>query len=152
MANLQFSIHIHAPKEKVWNTMLGETTYPLWTEAFSPGSSYIGSWDEGSEIRFVAPDETGEMGMISRINENRRYAFLSIEHLGLVKNGNADVTSAEAKEWAGTLENYSFREEDGFTHLVVDLAGNIKQEYVQMFEAMWPKALKKLKELAENNQ
>ncbi|MGV3529739.1 MAG: SRPBCC family protein [Flavisolibacter sp.] len=149
MAALQFSITINAPKEKVWHSMLDKKTYPQWTEAFSPGSTYEGSWEEGSEIRFVGPGENGPMGIVSRIKVNKPYHFISIEHLGQVLNGKVDMESEEAKEWAGALENYSFTEANGSTHVVVDMGGNIKEEYRQMFETMWPKALQRLKEIAE---
>ncbi|MDQ5893468.1 MAG: hypothetical protein QG640_480, partial [Patescibacteria group bacterium] len=31
MQKIHFSIQINAPKEKVWDTMLGEATYREWT-------------------------------------------------------------------------------------------------------------------------
>ena len=37
MEKLYFSIVIKAPKEKVWEVMLGKDTYSDWTEIFSPG-------------------------------------------------------------------------------------------------------------------
>ena len=149
MAALQFAITLNAPKEKVWHTMLDKETYPDWTEVFSPGSTYEGNWEEGSEIRFIGPGENGPMGIVSRIKENKPYQFISIEHLGQVLNGKVDMESEEAKQWAGALENYSFSEANGTTQVVVDLVGNIKEEYRRMFESMWPRALLRLKEIAE---
>ncbi len=35
MSKLNFSIVIDAPKEKVWDTMLEDKTYRIWTEAFT---------------------------------------------------------------------------------------------------------------------
>ncbi len=148
MDKLNFSIEINAPKEKVWQTMLDDKTYRLWTEPFMPGSYYKGDWNQGSKILFLGPGEKGEGGMVSRIKENKKYEFISIEHLGVVKDGIEDTTSDEVKAWAGALENYTFKEKDGKTEVVIDTDSN--EEYSEMFNGMWPKALQKLKELAEN--
>jgi hypothetical protein len=148
MEKLHYSIVINAPKEKVWDTMLEDTTYRQWTEAFNAGSYYKGDWEEGSKILFLGPSEDGsEGGMVSRIKENRKYEFLSIEHLGILKDGVEDTTSDEAKKWAPAYENYTFIEKDGATELQVDM--DILSENKAMFEDMWPKALEKLKELSE---
>lgn len=150
MDKLRFSILINAPKEKVWNTMLDDATYRQWTEAFTPGSHYIGSWNQGSKILFLGPDpKTGKIsGMVSRIKENRKHEFLSIEHLGVVQDGKEDTSSEAMKGWNGALENYTFKDKDGKTEILVDMDSN--EEYKQMFEETWPKALEKLKELAES--
>jgi hypothetical protein len=144
---LHFSTIINAPKEKVWNTMLDDETYRIWTEPFSPGSCYKGDWNEGSKILFIAPGENGDMGMVSRIKENRKPDFLSIEHIGIINNGKEDTSSEEVKKWAGALENYTFKSVDGKTELLIDM--DINDEYKSMMETMWPKALQKLKEIAE---
>jgi uncharacterized protein YndB with AHSA1/START domain len=49
---LTFSVSIQAPRRLVWDTMLGAETYKAWTAAFCEGSSFTGSWDEGSKIQF----------------------------------------------------------------------------------------------------
>ena len=148
MQKLNFKIDINAPKEKVWNTMLEDKTYREWTQAFSPGSHYIGSWDNGSKILFLGPNEQGIMGgMVSRIKENRKHEYISIEHLGVVQDGKEDTTSDEVKQWAGSLENYTFKDLNGKTELLVDM--DINDDYKDMFNEMWPKALQKLKQLAE---
>lgn len=147
MDKLHFSIDIKAPKEKVWNTMLNDETYRKWTEPFYPGSYYKGGWNKGSKILFLAPGEKGEMGMVSRIAENKLYEFISIEHLGVINNGVEDTTSEEVKNWAGAHENYTFKENNGATKVLIDLDSD--EKYSEMFSEMWPKALDKLKDLAE---
>ncbi len=151
MEKMHFSVQINAPKEKVWDTMLSDATYRQWTEGFNPGGYYVGDWEQGSKMLFLGPDpKDGEAaGMVSRIKENRKYEFLSIEHLGIVKNGVEDTTSDEAKKWAPAFENYTFVEKDGGTELSVDQ--DMLEEYKKSFEEMWPKALQKLKELSEQN-
>src|SRR5688572_4275671 len=69
MQKINFSTTINAPRDVVWDTMLKDATYREWTSAFNPhGSWYEGSWEEGSTIRFLGPDENGQVGgMVSRI-------------------------------------------------------------------------------------
>ena len=148
MKKLNFSIVINAPKEKVWDTMLEDKTYRQWTEPFAPGSHYVGDWNEGGKIHFLAPGEDGKLGgMVSRIKENRQYEYISIEHLGFVQDGKEDTESDGAMSMSGALENYTIKENDGKTEVLVDMNSN--EEYADMFNGMWPKALQKLKELAE---
>jgi hypothetical protein len=149
MEKLHFSIIINAPKEKVWHTMLEDKTYREWTTAFNPGSYYKGDWSKGSKILFLGPDpETGiEGGMVSRIAENKPYEYISIEHLGIVKNGVEDTTSEEAKKWAPAFENYTFREKDSATEVLVDM--DIDEKEAETFNKMWPDALQRLKAIAE---
>lgn len=129
--------------------MLDDATYRVWTEAFGPGSHYVGDWKKESKILFLAPGKSGEMsGMVSRIKENRQFEYLSIEHLGIVQDGKEDTSSESVKEWAGALENYTFRANGGTTEVLVDL--DAAEEYRKMFEDTFPRALQKLKELAEN--
>ncbi|KAA0227506.1 SRPBCC domain-containing protein [candidate division KSB1 bacterium] len=150
MNKLHFSITVNAPKTKVWNTMLDDKTYRVWTEAFTPGSHYVGDWSKGSKILFLGPDpKTGQMGgMVSRIKENRLHEYISIEHLGIVNDGKEDTTSEAVKAWAGAHENYTFKEKDGKTEVLVDMDSS-GGDFEEMFKDMWPKALQKLKELAE---
>lgn len=149
MERLHFSIDIDAPKDKVWNTMLGEDTYRIWTEAFAPGSHYKGDWSEGSKMLFLAPDDSGKnSGMLSRVKENRKFEYLSIEHLGIVQD-EEDTSSNEVKEWAGAIESYTLRENNGQTEVLIEM--DTEEEYKEMFRDMWPKALQKLKELSETD-
>ena len=86
MQKIHFSVQIQAARQKVWDTMLQDQTYRKWTKAFNEGSYYVGSWEEGADIRFLGPDPSGEGegGMVSRIKERRPPEFVSIEHLGIV--------------------------------------------------------------------
>ena len=129
MQKLNFSMLINAPKDKVWHAMLDDQPYREWTKAFNEGSYYKGSLEKGSKILFLGPDpNTGEEGgMVSRIAENELYEV--------------------ARKWSPAFENYTFNDKDGATEVLVDM--DAEDEYVQMFNEMWPKGLRKLKELAE---
>lgn len=147
MQTLHFSITINAPVQKVWHTMLDDKTYRLWTAEFGAGSHFIGDWSLGSKMLFLGSSENGIMGMVSRIKENRQYEFMSIEHMGLVENGKEDTTSDAAKAWQGAHENYTFTQVGDITKVQIDI--DVADEFKEMFEGMWPKALAKLKEIAE---
>jgi hypothetical protein len=145
MKKLHYSITIQAPKEKVWDMMLHDTTYRVWSEPFARGSHFVGSWEKGSEIKFMAPDErTGELsGMICKVAEHKPYEFISLEFSDVI-NGSED----DNKEWLGAHENYTFREVNGATELSIDTEA--EDEYVPLFDNSWPKALRKLKDIAEH--
>lgn len=149
MKKLHFSTTIDAPREAVWNAMLGDNTFRKWTRPFNTGSYYKGDWSKGSRMLFLGPDpETGEEGgMVSRIAENKPYEFISIEHIGVIHNGKEDTTSEEAKKWTPAYENYTFAEKGGETEVSVDM--DTVDEYEEMFNKMWPEALKELKRIAE---
>ncbi len=152
MTKLHFKIDIDAPKETVWDVMLGEDTYRIWSGAFQEGSYYVGSWDKGSTIRFLAPDEDGgkDSGMVSKIVENIPHEHVSIEHQGEVVNGADNFTSEGALQWAGSYENYFLKEHEGMTTITVELEGDdIDNEMIEMLDEMWPPALEKLKEIIE---
>ena len=148
MEKITFSIVIHAPREKVWNTMLTKDTYEKWTAAFHEGSTFVGSWEKGSEIEFLGPDEQGNLsgGMYARVVENRPHEFVSVQHLGEMKDG-------QKVPWPITpgmegFENYSFADVDGGTEVSIELT--IPKEWKDMFVEAWPKALEKLKMITEN--
>ena len=144
MEKLQFNISINAPREKVWKTLLEDETYRQWTAPFSENSRAETDWKKGSKILFL--DGNGH-GMVSKVAENIPNEFMSIEHLGLVKDGVEDVESDEVKPWAGAYENYTLKEANGGTELFIE--SDITEEYKEMMAGIWPKALNKLKELAE---
>ncbi len=144
MQTLNFSIKIKAPKEKVWNVLLDDKTYRVWTSEFSPGSHAITDWKKGSKALFL--DGKGQ-GMVSTIADNRPNEYLSIKHLGIIKDGVEDFDSAAVKAWAGAEENYTIKENGGITELRIDMDSD--DEYKEYFLKTWPKALEKLKELSE---
>ena len=146
MEKQSFNILIDAPREKVWDVLFGETTYPQWTVVFAEGSHVETDWKEGSKAVFL---DGNNMGMVSTIARNIPNEFLSIKHLGVVKGGKEDFESEEVKKWAGALENYTLKSENGKTELVIDM--DIVEDYKDYFLKTWPKALDKVKEIAEKH-
>ena len=151
MQKLQFKKEINAPAQKVYETMLGlkdKATYEYWTAAFNPTSTYQGSWDKGSKILFTGTDESGKKGgMVSEIIANQPADFVSIRHYGFL-DGDTEITTGEQVEkWAGGHENYTYQENNGVTTVTVDI--DVIDEYLDYFNSHYPKALDKLKEIAE---
>jgi len=149
MKKLRFAETISASRQKVWDTMLQDATYRVWTTVFNPqGSWFEGDWNQGSTIRFLGRGQGGQIGgMVSRIRDNRPNEYVSIEHVGMIHNGQEDTTSDAVKQWTPAFENYTFVDRNGATEVIVDI--DIDEGHAQMFEDMWPNALRKLKELAE---
>ncbi len=148
MNTIRKTIFINVPREKVWDTMLSEDTYRQWSGAFHEGSYYKGSWDEGSKILFLGPNEDGtEGGMASIVKENRLHEFISVQPVAEIKQGIEDSESDSAKQWLGGRENYTFADKDGGTELTIEM--DVPESYEEMMEKMWDKALAKLKEISE---
>jgi len=141
MENLEFIKTIKATPEKVWNTLFGKNTYEKWTSAFAENSTVETDWKKGSKAIFG--DGTGN-GMIAKIKENLPNQFMSIEHLGEIKDGKEHFDN----DWGGTLENYTLEEKNGETVLKIDIG--VSAEWKDYFNETWPKALNKVAELAES--
>ncbi|MBL7847045.1 MAG: SRPBCC domain-containing protein [Cyclobacteriaceae bacterium] len=151
MVKLQFKVSINAPVTRIYDYMLGlssKSTYEKWTSLFNPTSTYEGSWDKGSKMLFVGVDEKGENGgMVSRIVENMRNQFVSIQHYGLVKAGKEITEGPDVAKWANGFENYTFEENKGITKVTVEL--DTTEDFADYMNQTYPKALDKLKELCE---
>lgn len=151
MKKLQFNVTINTPAHKVYDAMLGignKATYEQWTALFNPTSTYEGNWNKGSKMLFVGTDEKGEKGgLVSEIFENIPNQFISIRHYGLLK-ANVEITDGpEVEKWANGFENYTFKENNGITQVIVDL--DITEDFLDYMNEAYPKALDKLKELCE---
>uniref|UniRef100_UPI00404AAFFA SRPBCC family protein n=1 Tax=Gelidibacter sp. TaxID=2018083 RepID=UPI00404AAFFA len=152
MKTKTYNININAPASKVYKMMLGidnKKTYEDWTALFNPTSTYEGTWNKGSKMLFVGTDEQGNKGgMVAEIAENIPNEFISIKHYGILENGQEILEGEKVESWAGSLENYTFSEENGKTTITVEVDTN--EEYMDYFDETWPKALNKLKELSES--
>jgi hypothetical protein len=149
MEKLTYSTTIAAPADHVWRTLLEDATYREWTSAFAEGSYAITDWKEGSKATFLAPP--GEEGMVARIAVHRPNEFLSIEHLGVVKNGVEDFESSIAQGWSGAHENYILKPA-GKDQVEFTVEMDVLPSYREFFEKTWPQALAALKAIAERER
>ena len=144
-AQQEFTVTINTSPEKVWKVLWDDKTYPLWTAIFSHGSYAKTDWKEGSKVLFLTPD--GRV-MVSKIKQKISNKYMFFEHLGVVENNIENLESKEAKEWAGATEIYMLESVDSDkTNLTVKM--DVVEEYKNFFLDTWPKAMGKIKELAE---
>jgi hypothetical protein len=144
MEMLKYSTTIHAPRERVWRALWDDATYREWTSEFCEGSYAVTDWKAGSKALFLSP--SGE-GMVSRIAVHRPNEFLSIEHLGIVKDGVEDTSPETTKGWAGAHENYTLSDDGDGVLLTVDIEST--PEFGGCLEQTWPRALARLKAICE---
>jgi hypothetical protein len=142
--HLLYSARIDASPEVTWNTLFSLPTYRVWTAEFCEGSTFEGSWEAGTRMRFFIPDGSG---MVSVVAENRPFRFLSLRHIGLLKEGGEVTDGAEAAAWVPAHENYTLSQSGPSTELTVDV--DVPEDFVEFMEDAWPRALAKLKSLCE---
>lgn len=145
MKRMQFTMTIDALPQRVYELLIGPESYRDWTSTFTEGSYFEGSWQQGERIHFLSP--SGD-GMVAEIAEHRPGEFISIRHLGTIRQGVEDTDSAAVREWAPTFENYTFAPHGSGTRLIIDQ--DVPQEYETFVSQTWEKALGRLKELAES--
>ena len=151
MKKLTYQIEIKSPSTIVFDKMLGLTdikSYESWTAPFNPTSTYEGDWKKGSKILLVGSDKDGnKAGMVARILENIPNQFISIQHYGMLENGEEITSGPKVESWAGNLENYKFEDiEEGCLVTIEIDAGEGSESYM---DKLYPKALEKLKEICE---
>ena len=140
MKTLNFETKINAPAEKVWHALWDDKNYRAWTSVFAEGSYAESDWKEGSSIKFLGPSGDGMYSIIDTNIQNKQMTF---RHLGSVKDGK----QIPEKDWENAVEEYILNEENGKTTLKVSL--DTVEEYADMFNKTFPKALQKVKEISE---
>lgn len=144
MNEMQFTVGIDASKEKVWDTLWQDETFRQWAGIIDPGTYMAGELQEGNEVQFISA-ENG-YGVTSLVEKLTPGEFLLLRH-------SADTQESgereRKKEWTGGAESYKLTEKDGATTLTV--AFHVPPELEEYFKANYPKALSKIKELAERN-
>lgn len=145
MEKLTFTIDIKASKEKVWNSLWDDENYEKWTSVFCQGSHTISDWDEGSKIYFLDPNGAG---MSSRISIKKPFETMSFHHIGEIKNFKEMPATKETESWSGCEERYDLAENNGITTLTASV--EITESHADYFKAAFPKAIQKVKEIAES--
>jgi hypothetical protein len=143
MKTLKYKITIEASKEKLWNTLFTDENYPKWVGVFCEGSYAKTDWKEGSTVEFLTPSQEG---MFSKIDQKKPCQLMVFKHLGMIKDGKR-VFDPDSKKWENALESYELIEKDGKMELLVSM--DTTDEYIEYFNKTFPKALAKIKELAE---
>jgi uncharacterized protein YndB with AHSA1/START domain len=145
MKKLEYSIEIKSSPARVWKLMLDQQTYKEWTKVSWPGSDYKGKWAKGEDIQFIGADGSGTLAHIDEFVPEKK---MSATHVAaLLPGGVQDRDSEIAKGWVGTTEQYTLSAAGNTTTLTVEIGA--KPGWEEMFDAGWPAALKKIKEICE---
>ncbi len=139
---MQFSIEIKASREKVWNTLWEDKTFCDWASIIDEGTYMIGEMKEGNKVQFIS--SVSGYGVTSLIQKLAPNEFVSFMHVADTKESGEQERE---KEWTGGTESYSLAEKDGVTTLTVEL--NVPRGQEEMSKVRFPKALKRVKILAE---
>lgn len=142
---LKWSIDIAATPEKIWDVLLADKTYRVWTSIFHPGSYAETDWKEGSKALFKTPEGGG---MISKVVQHNPGKIIALEHYGVLKNGEEVFEGESVEKWAGTTETYRLESKNGISTLFIEQ--EIEESYVDWFKTTWGKALQTVKELSES--
>lgn len=145
MKTLQFTTTISAPRETVWKVLWDDTTYRQWTNVFAQGSYALSAWKEGARVHFLSPSGDGMFSEIAQLIPNEYMAF---RHLGTMKGGKEQPETEETKSWAGAMETYTLKENNGQTELLVSV--DTVESFEQYMRDTFPKALEKVKLLSES--
>lgn len=142
---MQFTVAISAPKEKVWDTLWQDATLRQWAGLIDPGTYMVGELKEGAQVQFISA-ENG-YGVTSLVDKCVPNEYLLLKH----QADTQDSGKRERKdEWTGGDESYELSEKDTITTLTV--AFDVPDNLEEYFNDAYPKALAKVKELAETNQ
>ncbi len=142
MKEMQFRVEINAAKERVWDTLWQDETFREWAGIIDPGTYMLGDLKEGNEVQFISAENGyGVTSLVEKLIVNE---FLLLRH-------QADTQGSgkreRAQEWTGGKESYSLSEKDGATTLTAQF--NVPPEMEEYFKINYPKALERVKVLAE---
>jgi hypothetical protein len=141
MKEMEFSIDIHATKERVWDTLWQDETFREWADIIDPGTHMVGDLKVGNEIQYISGNGYGVTSLVEKLNEGE---YLLLRHSADTKE---DGKLEREKQWTGGKESYSLKEKDGITTLT--LASDVPLELEEYFKNTYPKVLEKIKVLAE---
>ncbi len=142
---MQFTIEINTPKQKVWDTLWQDETFREWAGLIDPGTYMVGELKEGNEVQYISA-ENG-YGVTSLVERLRPGEYLLLRHQADTQD---EGKREREKEWTGGEESYSLSEKDGTTTLAV--AFDVPSEMEELFKGLYPKALERVKALAEGQK
>lgn len=142
----EFNINIQASPERVWNTLWEDQNYRAWTAVFYPGSHTEGELVEGGRIKFLSPEKDG---MIAEIRSCKPPLEMKFRHIGMIDKGKEILEGSMIEQWGNALEEYYLTPSNNGTALKIVLEMQAVGDVVEDLLKAWPKALDKVKELAE---
>lgn len=144
MKPMQFTIRIQASRAKVWETLWQDDSFRSWAGLIDPGTYMVGNLKQGEEVQFISA-ENG-YGVTSLVEKLDAGEYLLLRHSEDTKEAGEQQRE---EEWTGGEESYLLEEKDGVTTL--NVAFDVPLELKEYFEENYPKALQRIKELAEQS-
>ena len=145
MKEMQFQVAINAPKETVWATLWQDETFRQWAGIIDPGTYMVGELKQGNEVQYISL-ENG-YGVTSLVKKLIPGEYILLRH-------SADTQEKgkkeREKEWAGGEESYTLIEREKLTILTVKV--DVPPKLEEYFKITYPKALERVKELAERKK
>jgi uncharacterized protein YndB with AHSA1/START domain len=145
MKEMQFSVEIQATKEKVWDTLWQDETFRQWASIIDPETYMTGELVEGNEVQFIS--SANGYGVTSLVEKLVESEFLLLRHHADTQESG---TQERENQWTGGKESYSLTEKDGTTTLTT--AFDVPTELEEEFNISYPKALERVKVLAERKK
>ena len=140
---MQFSLEIHATRERVWDTLWQDETFREWASIIDPETYMVGDLKAGNEIQFISA--ASGYGVTSLVEKLVVGEFLLLRHRADTQE---DGKREREKEWTGGKESYLLTEKNGTTTITV--AFDVPPELEEYFKVNYPKALERVKVLAES--
>jgi uncharacterized protein YndB with AHSA1/START domain len=138
---MQFSIEINAPREKVWKTLFDDETFRDWGNIIDEGQYMVGELKEGNTVEFMSASGYGVKSKVLKLVPNELVQFQQVADTKDHGQGERD------NEWTGGKESYELAEKGGTISLTVKI--DVPAELEEIFKARMPKALARVKDLAE---
>jgi hypothetical protein len=142
MIELKFEIGINSTKETVWSAIFDDTSFRDWANIIDEGTYMEGEMKEGNEIQFIS--SVNGYGVTSLVSKLIPYEYVLFKHASDTQMSGATTRD---KQWTGGSESYTLIEKEGQTFLTIK--SEIPEELVEMFNDRLPRAMKRIKELAE---
>jgi len=123
--------------------MLSPEGYAQWTALFNPqGSWFEGSWEGGSHIRFVGPNEHGVLcGIKATVAQRIDYHSLTLKDLCYYEGDH------DSEIWENGYERYTLHPSGSETHILVE--AHVPSQVAEYMSSIWPRALARLKVICE---
>lgn len=141
MKEMQFLVEINASKERVWDVLWQDETFCEWASIIDPGTYMVGEMKEGNEVQYISGNGYGVTSLVEKLTPGE---FLLLRHHADTQD---EGKREREKEWTGGKESYRLAEKDGTTTLTV--AFDVPPEMEEYFKVAYPKALERVKVLAE---
>ena len=142
MKTMEFKIEIDASRERVWKTLWEDTTFRDWSGVIDEGTYMKGELKEGNKVEFISL--VNGYGVTSLVEKLQPEEFVAFRHRAdTIESGQ----QTREKEWTGGVESYHLADNNG--KVILTVKTDVPKEQESLFNVRMPKALKRIKALAE---